>query len=348
VAQSRGLTVDDDRGYGQALWRGIDLYDRAGVLPQAISALELFIAERPEDPLAPDALLRLGKTFHASGQFDKAIAAFQRHQLRYPQSLAASKSGVPLAQAYLAKGPEFYAKAEWALQATLSNLNITPEAEEFRQALFELANLCYRTGRYEEAVQRLQELTDRYPRDERMGQLLFLMADSYRKSAALLAAELKPAKPVDPAAVGEEVAIQAERIAARNERLATARKFYDRVVAHYQQTAPKDERDRLHLKLAHFYRADCAYDAGRYEDAIKLYDAAALRYQDDPSALAAYVQIVNAYSVMGRPAEAKAANERAKWLLQRLPPEAFKEAHQAMPAKSWEQWIQWSKTAGLW
>ncbi len=61
---------------------------------------------------------------------------------------------------------------------------ITPEAEEFRDALFELAQLYYRTGRYEEAVGRLEELTERYPQEERMGQLLFLMADSYRKSAA--------------------------------------------------------------------------------------------------------------------------------------------------------------------
>ena len=67
--------------------------------------------------LTPDALLRLGRAYQAAGQFDKAIAAFQRNQFRYPKSLAATKSGVPLAQAYIAKGPESYAKAEKVLLA---------------------------------------------------------------------------------------------------------------------------------------------------------------------------------------------------------------------------------------
>lgn len=348
IAQSRGLTVSDDRGYGEALWRGIDLYDRAGVIPQAISALELFIAERPDDPLTPDALLRLGKAFHASGQFDKAISAFQKNQFRYPQSLAASKSGVPLAEAYMAKGPEFYPKAEWALNSTLQNPVLTPQAEEFRQALFELAQLQYRTGRYEPAGQLLSEITERYPRDERMGQLLFLMADSFRKSADLLQAELVKAPATAPSAPEAVTAGRAERLAARRERLAKARRLYDGVIEHYRDHAPAADIDRLYLKLAHFYRADCVFDNGSYEEAIKLYDAAALRYQDDPSALAAYVQIVNAYVALNRPNDARTANERARWLLQRMPPEAFKDLSQTMPSVSWERWMNWSKSAGLW
>jgi tetratricopeptide (TPR) repeat protein len=368
VAQSRGLTVDDDRGYGQALWRGIDLYDRAGVLPQAIGALELFVAERPDDPLTPDAILRLGKAFHAAGRFDKAVAAFQQNQFRYPQSLAASKSGVPLARSYRAKGVEFYPKAEAALRATLDSPLLTPDAEEFRLALFDLAELHYRTGRYVEAVQRLEELEARYPQDERTGQLLFLMADSYRKSAGELAppvgktsatpaavvgvaavssATPTPADPATPT-VAQEAANRAERIAARRDRLAKSRQLYDRVVERYRDAPPKSDLDEVYQKLAHFYRADCAYDLAAYEEAIRLYDAAALRYQDDAGSLAAYVQIVNAYAALGRPDEAKAANERARTLLRRMPAAAFKEAQRTMPQKSWDDWVSWSKTAGLW
>ena len=44
------------------------------------------------------------RAYHAAGQFEKAISVYQRNQFRYPNSLAASKSGVPLAQAYIAKG----------------------------------------------------------------------------------------------------------------------------------------------------------------------------------------------------------------------------------------------------
>lgn len=347
IAYSRGLTVIDDKTYGDSLWRGIDLYDRAANLLAAVSALELFVAERPDDALAPAALLRLGQAYQAMGLFDKAIAAFQRNQFRYPNSLAASKSAVPLAQAYIAKGPQDFAKAESVLKSVVENNSVlTPEAEEFKQALFELAQLYYHTGRYEDAIARLEELSARYPSDPRLGQLLFLMADSYRKSAGLL--DLSP-QLANASADQKGVAIDlAEAAAARRDRLAKAKAMYDRVVDLYRDSPPKTELDKLYNKLSHFYRADCVFDSGNYEEAIRLYDAAAFRYQDDPSSLAAYVQIVNAYYALGKPDEAKAANERAKWLLKRMPADVFTNGTFAMPKDYWENQLKWSSEAGIW
>ena len=200
------LTLLDDHGYADALWKGVDLYDKAGNLQAAITALELFVRERPSDRMAPDALLRLGRAYQAAGLFDKAIDAFQRNQLNYSKSLAASKSAVPLAQAYIAKGPAMYARAETTLLSVVENNPLVdPAAEEFRQSLRELAQLYYRTGRYEEAVARLQELTQRYPNDDQKAQMVFMMADSYRKSASLLDAKLASAQ-TTPNAVASEVA----------------------------------------------------------------------------------------------------------------------------------------------
>ena len=51
----------------------------------------------------------------------EAIDAYKRNQFRYGQTLAASKSGVPLAQAYIAKGPDFYGKAEEVLLSVVEN-----------------------------------------------------------------------------------------------------------------------------------------------------------------------------------------------------------------------------------
>jgi tetratricopeptide (TPR) repeat protein len=281
------------------------------------------------------------------GLFDKAIAAFQRNQFRYPNSLAASKSAVPLAQAYIAKGPESYAKAESVLKSVVENNPVlTPEAEEFKQALLELAQLYYHTSRYEESIARLEELSARYPTDPRLGQLLFLMADSYRKSAALL--DMKPAV-ATASSDAKGIAVDlAEAAAARKERLGKAKAMYDRVVDLYRDSPPKTELDKLYNKLSHFYRADCVFDSGQYEEAIRLYDAAAFRYQDDPSSLAAYVQIVNAYYALGKPDEAKAANERAKWLLRRMPADVFSNGTFAMPKDYWENQLKWSSEAGIW
>ncbi len=343
VAHSRLLTLADDVGYADAMWKGVDLYDQAGDMNRVIAALELFVAERPDDKLAPDALLRLGRAFQAAGMLDKAIDAYQRNQFRYPKSLAAAKSAVPLAQAYIAQGPESYRRAESVLLGVIENNPLmTPEAEEFRQALFELAQLYFRTQRYEEAVAKLEEWTQRYPNDERMGQMLFLMADSYRKSAELLDVQLVSLNPADA------VVDASEATAARRQRLSKARLLYDQAIDWYRTHAPAREIDKLYLRLAHFYRADCQYDLGEYEEAIRLYDIAAFRYQDDPSALAAYVQIVNANCALGRMEQAKTANERAKWLLRRMPPEAFTDGSFAMPKQYWEQWLKWTSDAGMW
>jgi tetratricopeptide (TPR) repeat protein len=351
VAYSRSVILDDDRAHGEALWKGVDLYDRAGNVQHAISALELFVAERPEDGAAPEALLKLGGAYRAAGQFDKAISAYQRNQSRYPQSLAASKSGVPLAQAYIAKGPQSYPAAEAALLRVIDdNPLITPDAQEFHDALFELAQLYYRTERYEEAVSRLTELTDRYPQDERRGEVLFMTADSYRKSAALLNVNLNNVQPGGAAVAA--VAAQpnpkdAEAAGAKRDRLGKARSFYDKVIDLHRDQQPPREIDRLHLKLSHFYRADCVYDLGRYDEAIKLYDAAALKYQDDSSALAAYVQIVNSYCALGKLNEARTANERAKWLLRKMPEGSFRDGTFSMPKAYWEQWLKWTGNTGL-
>jgi tetratricopeptide (TPR) repeat protein len=347
IAFSHKLTLADDARYGEALWRGIDLYDHAGDVQRVISALELFVAERPDDKLAADALLRLGQAYQAAGQFDQAIDAFQRNEFRHPNSLAASQSAVPLAKAYIAKGPEYYGKAETVLLSVINdNPLITPEAEEFRQSLFELAQLYYRTDRFEEAVARLEEFTQRYPTDTRIGQLLFLMADSYRKSA--LALDKQPG-PASADAIGNPPAPDAVEVAAaRRDRLTKAKGFYDQVIDTFRAHPPEDDLDKLYLKLAHFYRADCLYDMGQYLDAIKLYDSAAFRYQDDPAALAAYVQIVNAYCAVGKIDEAKTANERAKWILRRMPPDAFKDGAFPMPKEYWAAWLQWTSNAGMW
>ncbi len=349
IAEARALTVADDKGYGQALWHGIDLYDRAADLPAAIDALQLFVAERPTDPLAPTALYRLGRAYQSAGQFDKAIAAYQRNQFLYPNSLAASRSAVPLAQAYMARGPADYPRAESVLRSVLEgNPVLTPAADEFRQALFELARLYYRTDRYELAVARLTEWTARYGDDERLGQALFLTGDSYRKSAALLDPKPTPGGADVAAATTALVAARAEAAAARRDRLEQARGLFDQTVARYRDVPAKTDLDRLYDKLAQFYRADCLYDAGRYAEAIQQYDAAAFRYQDDPASLAAYVQVVNAYYALGKPDQARAANERAKVMLRQMPAEAFGSGAYALSKDYWENQLKFSTGSGMW
>lgn len=338
IGYSHSLTVSNDKEHADAMWKAVELYDRSGELQMVTSTLELFAAERPGDGQTPDALLRLGRAYQAMGLFDKAVGAFERNQFRYPQSLAASKSGVPLAQAYIAKGPEFYSRAEKVLVGVLQSPVLSPEAEEFGQSLFELAQLYARTSRFEEAVQRLDEIAQRYPNDPRMAQLVFMQADCYRQSAAALLAS----KSAD--ARGN----QADILATRHDRLTSAKRYYEKLIEMFRDKEPRGDLDRLYLKLAYFYRADCLYALRNYEEAIAAYDAAAMRYKDDSSALAAYVQIVNAYCEQRQFDKARRANERAMTLLSRMPQDAFANGSFSMPKEYWQQWLKWTNGAGLW
>lgn len=342
------LQLEDDDGYAELLWKGIDSYDRAGNTDSAIAALNEWVNQRPDDPETPKALLRLGKTYQAAGLFDKAIAAYTRNQMRYPTSLEASRSAVPLAQSLIAKGPDHFAAAKETLTNVIdNNPMLDPSSNEFREAVFELANLYYRMGEHEQAVARFEEFATRYPDDVRLTQILFLMADSYRQSAKQIGDRLAQ---VD-AQSGQASALPADRlelVMARRERLRKSRAGFDAVIESWRSASTLSDLESLYLKLSHFYRADCMFDLGEYTEAIKLYDTAAFRYQSDPSALAAYVQIVNSYVALGRPDEARTANERARVLLKRIPPEAFGKDNYNIPREFWDQWLTFAGESRMW
>jgi tetratricopeptide (TPR) repeat protein len=215
---------------------------------------------------------------------------------------------------------------------------LSPDAEEFGQSLFELAQLYSRTQRFEEAVQRLDEIAQRYPNDPRMPQIVFMQAECYRQSAAaLLAAKSADAK-----------GNQAEILTTRNQRLTSAKRNYEKLIEMFRDKEPRGDLDRLYLRLAYFYKADCLYALREYDGAIAAYDAAAMRYKDDASALAAYVQIVNAYCEQKKFEQARRANERAMTLLSRMPQDAFANNTFSMPKEYWQQWLKWTNNAGLW
>ena len=69
------------------------------------------------------------------------------------------------------------------------------------------------------------------------------------------------------------------------------------------------------LRNCYFARADVLYDLKRFEDAIDAYVSATNRYQNEPEALEAYVQIANCHRLLNRPDLARGTLEQAKAIL---------------------------------
>jgi tetratricopeptide (TPR) repeat protein len=304
--------------------------------------MELLVAERPRDALAPDIMLRLGQAYTAAGAPDKAIAVYQQLQSHHAKTAAASRSALLVAQALVAKGVTGYVEAEKTLlKLTSGQTGLSRDSDDYCRAALELDKLQYRTERFDEYITRLQDLVTRFPKSSQIAEMNFLTADSFRRDAMKVQAQLASATTTINGNLTQAAAT-------KKQRLTEARNIFDRVIQLYHDAPPTNDSDKQYEKLSYFYRADCVFELGSYGDAIGLYNAAATRYEQDPASLAAYVQIVNCYCAMGKMDEARTANEKAKQLLRRMPAEAFNDGGFIMPKAYWEQWLKWTSTAGAW
>jgi tetratricopeptide (TPR) repeat protein len=162
----------------------------------------------------------------------------------------------------------------------------------------------------------------------------------------------------------------------KKSRLANASRLYEQATQLYvaapQAQAPNNSTtaagltrgsERRQQKLAALRRADCDYELGHFGDAVGRYKAVISNYPTDPVALAASVQIVNCFTAMNRPDEARAASEQARRLLETMPQAALEPgngnattangnantsdgagASSVMSKTYFEQWLKWTGT----
>ena len=339
------LAVDEDELYGQSLWQAALCFDKAGNAEKAIETWERFVDQREGKTRWPRALFYLAQAHQSLGHYDEAITYYRTLLHRHPHSPAAFDSIVPLARCYLAEEPVQWDKAEELLLSVLNNRALTPEAPYFRQALFELGELYFHNQNYPQAITRLIEAIDRYPKEPGLGKYLFLVGDSYRQSGLKLDDTLDKLSE-DPAdTVSREKTSNRKR-----QHLKKALEYFSMAVDFYEHV-PEDRRnqlDNLYLRHSWIYRGDCLFDLGMYQQAVLLYEEVALRYQLTPTALMAFIQIVNCHVKMNNPVEAASANRRAIWQLTKMTDAALTDNPIALSRKEWQQWFHWTDNAGLW
>lgn len=343
LSHARAVTIQSDEAYGESLWRAGEYYDRSGLYKRAIDVFAEYREGRPEDPLAMTATLRLGRSYQASGRFDEAIVLFKQLVEEHPKSPEAYQSLVPLASSYINTTPPRIDAAEQVLRSVVEDHPaLRPESNEYREALIALGQLYYRRGGegdYGRAIERINEAVSRYGTDLRIPELRFQLGDSYRKSVEQITAKLESGQ-LPPS---KRMALRAERA----RRLDEAQQHFGAVIDAFERPGQSalGELEQLYLRNSYFYRADCAYDLGRFEGtdgAIALYEKALQKYGRDPAALVALIQIVNAYSELGQHAKAKVVNERAKVLLKQIPEEMFDDPNLPMSRYHWQRWLDWT------
>jgi len=335
------VTITNNEAHGDSLWQAATLYEKAQMWTRAIEAFGDFVRGRPNDPRHLMANSHLGLAYMADGQFVAANDLFEKLIDRHPKSAAAHNSHVPYARCFIAMGE--FDRAQQVLEHVVSNHpGITPEAKPYREALIELGKLYYQQEDYERGIEKLEEAIDerRFGETEEGPALRFRLADAYRQSVSGIATTLS-----DPLPQSRKVSLNQER----SRRLERAQVLFSQVISAFE-ARPEEiltPLERTFYRNAYFYRADCAYDLGRFEQARSLYDLAAKRWEDHPASLVALVQIVNTYCEEGAIKEARVANDRARFQLKRIPDEAFDDPTLPMNRQHWEDWLRWTSELNL-
>lgn len=321
------LARGDEAGHRELLWASGSEYDAAGAAGAAQRMFMQFAERARGDQRRPQALLRLAQALAADGRFTDAIQWNERLVEEYPILPEAYRARLLIADALIAMGPEQFPEAQRRLTELLERGEVDPTAPAFREALFALGDLLYQQRRFAEAIGRIGDYLELYPDDAERPRLRFLLADGYRQSAYQLRD-------------GDEGARTTEAVD-------ESRRRFERAAAIFQEfleethDQPGDAGDLATLRrLALFARADCLFELNTPDslsDALVSYRAATARYQTDPPALSAQVQIANIYLRRGKLIEAARAIEHARWLLGGISDAAFSGEPQGRA--EWDQYL---------
>jgi tetratricopeptide (TPR) repeat protein len=247
-------------------------------------------------------------------------------------------SYVPLAQCYVLDGSaENDAEALDLLERVTRGEIVGRDSADYLNALIEYGALLYHRDRYPEAIAALSEAQARLEGDRRIDEVRFRLADAHRLEAGAMERTLQDAMPES-----ERRALET----ARSERLQRAIELFDKVREAIESRP--DQRvtalEHMYLRNAYLYLGACAFDLGRFDEAVRHYSIAQERYPSDPASLAPMIQIVHAHLRRGEVRKARAANARALRFYQSIPEEAWNDPTLPMTDREWERWHQLTST----
>lgn len=352
------------RRYPEDLWQSGQNFNLGRDYKSAIVVLREFLSTeaRPQRPLA---MAAMGEALLSLNETDEAIAVLEDCLREFPKDPGSYHARLLASQAYVEKG-----EADRAARLLLDNLHqesLTPRSDAWRDSLFALGKVLHDQGlnalrkhdlqpgvgvsaagggghldagyeTLQTAVRRLGEAVARYPDDPRTAMALYLMAESDRHSAQLPLVKL------------ESESIESRRLALSRqarEHLTGALDSYDGVVAKFNSRTdptPLSPQEELILRNAYFARGTTLYELGLYEEAVAAYSTATSRYQHEPAAVEAYVQIAACFRRLNKPAEARGTLEQAKLVIDRIRPEADFTTTTRFDRDEWKNLLNWMST----
>lgn len=355
------------RHFEDDLVMAAESYRQGHAYRQAARVYREFLAQGPQTG-QPEALIGLGESLMAEGDNAAAIAVFDQCRQDFPIHPATYTARRMESLAYIEIGK--LAEAKELLLDNLYRFSLTPQSDDWRDSLFAMGQLQFRAatdletqGRlklgdqaspadrqqglklleechaaYQDAADTLTEAVQRYPQAPQAFQASYQIGEAHRRSA------IWPRKKLDA------VNIETSRLALKRQmqgELEMALAEYNRLLselASQERGLQRSATELAILRNCYFSKADALFDLGRYEEAIAAYSAATNRYQQEPEALEAYVQIAHCYRQLNRHAEARGTIEQARVVLQRIRPDANFTRTTRLDRNQWTELLGWLRT----
>ena len=334
LAQQRYVT----RQYPTDLWQAGRSFKLGQDFESAATAFRSYLKTeaRTERPMV---LIALTEAYLSLNQVEDAITTIEDCMREFRRDPAIYQARLLASTAYLEQGD--LNKARQLLEENLHHDALTPRSDAWRDSLFALGMVLHRQGRLamiapepavsedpataklqhlerghrllHEAIRHLSEAVARYPNAPQAIAARYALGESYRYSSRM------------PLAKFELETIESRRAALNrqiNDELDGAIKQYDQIVRLLNEQShtlgPLSDEDEKILRNVYFARGTVLYDLGDFEAAIKAYSTATSRYQHEPAALEAYVQIAACYRRLNKPLEARGTLEQAKLVMERI------------------------------
>ncbi len=358
VAQLSELHVTT-RQYVDDLWHAGRNYARGRDFEQAVKFYRKYLAEESKRE-RPAVLVSLGEALISLDRTDEAMVAFNDCMAGFPKDPATYQARLLASRALVEKNDIPQAKA--MLQTNLHHESLTPRSDVWRDSLFAMGTLLHDQGQammvehqlnagkqatpppptleaaqavLHEALRYLVEAVERYPNDQKSTLARFQIAEAHRQAARVPLTRLKT-----ESIESRRAALSAE---AQNE-LQAALEAYDELTTQLNRRA--DEAmlppvEQAILRNSFFARGGVLYDLGRFEQAIQAYSTATNRYQSEPAAVEAYVQIASCYRRLNKPLEARGTLEQAKLVIERMPANANFTTTTRYGRDEWNSLLDW-------
>ncbi len=359
--------------YPDDLWESGHCFLRGQNYTMAVRMLQEYLRNAPKK-LSPHGWVGLGEAQLALGRYQEALHSLHECIDSAPNHPESYRARILASQAYQELGE--LQKAQALLVENLDNSSLEPPSIPWKQSQYERGKLLYRQavreeteGRqilldqvevskrqpglqkllaaddlYQQSIDTLGMAIRRYQSDSESLQAMFLqeatlarynIAEAHRRSASILRESLS----AEPTQTRRTALTHTMREYLR-ESAAAHHDLQERLIRKQNQGCLSPVELSM-LRNTYFAYADALFDLEDYDGAIAAYSAATNRYQHEPEALEALMQVAECYRRLHLPAEAHGTLLQAQSVLSRIRPDADFTKTTRYRKEQWQNVLAW-------